>query len=44
MKKSIYVEEIRNKSTGAGNRSDGQLGNDSHANAFPSSNKESIQV
>ncbi|KAB5529150.1 hypothetical protein DKX38_019231 [Salix brachista] len=44
VKKSIYVEEIKNKSTGAGSRSDGQLGNDSHANAIPSSNKESIQV
>ncbi|KAJ6757026.1 hypothetical protein OIU74_026311 [Salix koriyanagi] len=43
VKKSIYVEEIKNKSTGAGSRSDGQLGNDSHANATPSSNKESIQ-
>lgn len=44
MKKSVYVEEIKNKSTGAGSRSDGQLGDDSRANAIPSSNAESIQV
>ncbi|KAG6751501.1 hypothetical protein POTOM_043690 [Populus tomentosa] len=43
VKKSVYVEEIKNKSTGAGSRSDGQLGNDSRANAIPSSNAESIQ-
>ncbi|XP_011023787.1 PREDICTED: RNA polymerase II-associated protein 3 isoform X3 [Populus euphratica] len=43
VKKSVYVEEIKNKSTGAGSRSDGQLGNDSRANAIPSSNAEIIQ-
>ncbi|CAK7340538.1 unnamed protein product [Dovyalis caffra] len=42
VKKSIHVEEM-NKSTGAGSRSDGLVGNDSHANATPRSNVESVQ-
>ncbi|KAB5556011.1 hypothetical protein DKX38_006920 [Salix brachista] len=43
VKKSVYVKELRNKGTGAGSKSDGQVGNDSPANANPNSNVESIQ-
>ncbi|KAG5244706.1 RNA polymerase II-associated protein [Salix suchowensis] len=43
VKKSVYVKELRNKGTGAGSKSDGQVGNDSPANATPSSNVESVQ-
>ncbi|KAJ6737780.1 hypothetical protein OIU85_019802 [Salix viminalis] len=44
VKKSVYVKELRNKGTGAGSKSDGQVGNDSPANATPSSNVENVQV
>ena len=44
MKKSVYVKELRNEGTGAGSKSDGQVGNDSPANATPNSNVESVQV
>ncbi|KAB5556017.1 hypothetical protein DKX38_006926 [Salix brachista] len=44
VKKSVYVKELRNKGSGAGSKSDGQVGNDSPANATPSSNVESVQV
>uniref|UniRef100_A0A6N2L912 Uncharacterized protein n=1 Tax=Salix viminalis TaxID=40686 RepID=A0A6N2L912_SALVM len=43
VKKSVYVKELRNKGTGAGSKSDGQVGNDSPANATPSSNVENVQ-
>ncbi|KAJ6354224.1 hypothetical protein OIU76_003133 [Salix suchowensis] len=43
VKKSVYVKELRNKGTGAGSKSDGQVGNDSPANATPNSNVESVQ-
>uniref|UniRef100_A0A6N2LA31 RNA-polymerase II-associated protein 3-like C-terminal domain-containing protein n=1 Tax=Salix viminalis TaxID=40686 RepID=A0A6N2LA31_SALVM len=43
VKKSVYVKELRNKGTGAGSKYDGQVGNDSPANATPSSNVESVQ-
>jgi len=38
------VKELRNKGTGAGSKSDGHVGNDSPANATPSSSVESVQV
>ncbi|KAB5556134.1 hypothetical protein DKX38_007043 [Salix brachista] len=40
----VYVKELRNKGTGAGSKSDGQVGNDSPANATPNSNVESVQA
>ncbi|KAG5244696.1 RNA polymerase II-associated protein [Salix suchowensis] len=43
VKKSVYVKELRDKGTSAGSKSDGQVGNDSPANATPSSNLESVQ-
>uniref|UniRef100_A0A6N2L1R1 RNA-polymerase II-associated protein 3-like C-terminal domain-containing protein n=1 Tax=Salix viminalis TaxID=40686 RepID=A0A6N2L1R1_SALVM len=44
VKKSVYVKELRNKGTCAGSKSDGQVGNDSPANATPNSNVESVQA
>jgi len=38
------VKELRNKGTGAGSKSDGHVGNNSLANATPSSSVESVQV
>jgi hypothetical protein len=39
VKKSVHVKELRNRS-----KSDGHVGNDSPANATPSSSVESVQV
>ncbi|KAH8507190.1 hypothetical protein H0E87_009636 [Populus deltoides] len=43
VKKSVHVKELRNKGTGAGSKSDGHVGNNSLANATPSSSVESVQ-
>ncbi|KAB5556023.1 hypothetical protein DKX38_006932 [Salix brachista] len=44
VKKSVYVKKLRNKGTGAGSKSDGQVGNDSPANATLNSNVECVQA